>query len=207
MIRVILVDDHHITRAGVIALLEREPDIEVVADFDSGRDLLSHLDKLKPDVLLLDMAMPGLSGIEIAAMIHDSGLEIKILVLSAHANYDYVKQMLDIGVSGYLRKDETVEMIAESIRGVARGETGWFSRSSYTALQKTRMFDFTEREIEVIKLLARGHTMLDISETLKISNNTVKTYARRIAKKIGVKSNREIMRWAWEQGFSKQENP
>lgn len=207
MIRVMIVDDHHITRTGIIALLKREADIRIVGDYESGHGILKNIEDQKPDVLLLDMTMPRLSGADIAEIVHEAGISTKILVFSAHANYDYIKEMLDRGVSGYLRKDETVEMIAEAIRGVSRGETGWFSRSSYTALQNTQRFNFTDREIEVIKLLAWGQTTPKMALTLKISENTVKTHTRRIAKKIGIKSNQEIMRWAWHQGFSKIKNP
>lgn len=127
-IRVLLVDDHPIIRSGIRMLLERAPDIVVVGETDRGDSVLSLVERLKPDVVLLDMEIHGKSGVQVASDLQEAGAPVRILVLSAYDDDQYISSVLAKGAAGYLTKDQAPEAIIEAVRGVARGEEGWFSR-------------------------------------------------------------------------------
>jgi DNA-binding NarL/FixJ family response regulator len=126
-IRVVLADDHPMMRTGIRNMLKRVPDIEVVGEAANGYDALKLAFSLEPDVLLLDMEMPGLKGVEVAEELEASGSEIPVLVLSAYEDRQYILGVLAHGAAGYLTKEEAPEAIVKAIRGVARGEQGWVS--------------------------------------------------------------------------------
>lgn len=126
-IRVVLADDHPLMRNGIRNLLNRAPDIEVIGEADNGYKALDLAFSLSPDVLLLDMEMPGLKGVEVAQELEASGSTIPILVLSAYEDKQYILGVLATGAAGYLTKDEVPETIVKAVRGVARGEQGWVS--------------------------------------------------------------------------------
>jgi DNA-binding NarL/FixJ family response regulator len=128
-IRVVLADDHPIVRSGIRGLLEREPDIAVVAETRDGVAALRLARDLTPDVLLLDLELPELSGVEVARRIRQDGSAARVLVLSAHDDEAHILGLLAHGAAGYLTKAEAPGRIVDAVRGVARGETGWFSQS------------------------------------------------------------------------------
>jgi YesN/AraC family two-component response regulator len=127
-IRVFLADDHPIARGGLRGLLEAAVDIEVVGEADDGTEALRLVQLIEPDVLLLDMEMPGLTGVEVAQQLRAVGSSVRILVLSAHDDPMYIKGLFGLGVEGYLVKEEILSTIVEAIRGVVQGEKGWVSR-------------------------------------------------------------------------------
>lgn len=127
VIRVILADDHSGVRSGIRHLLERQPDITVIGEGADGVEALQLAEKLSPDILLLDVEMPGMTGIEVAKHLKERASNIRILALSSYDQREYILQMLDNGASGYLVKDEAPELLIDAVLGVSRGETGWFS--------------------------------------------------------------------------------
>lgn len=127
-IRVILADDHVVVRIGIRNLLSRSTDISVIGEASNGVEAIQLVNELKPDVLLLDMEMPELDGVEVARRLRAAKAPVKILALSAYNDKQYILSMFDQGAAGYLTKDEAPEKIIEAVRGVAAGEQGWMSR-------------------------------------------------------------------------------
>ncbi len=127
-IRVLLIDDHPIVRAGIRMLLEKDSGIEVVGEADNGNQATSLVLKLNPDVLLLDMEMPGKNGVQVAQELNRMNAKVRILGLSAHDDPGYITSLLLNGAVGYLTKEEALDKIVDAVHGVARGETGWFSQ-------------------------------------------------------------------------------
>jgi DNA-binding NarL/FixJ family response regulator len=127
-IRVVLADDHVVVRIGIRNLLSRSPDITVIGEASNGVEAIQLVNELRPDVLLLDMEMPELDGVEVARRLRTTKAPVKILALSAYNDKQYILSMFDQGASGYLTKDEAPEKIIEAVRGVANGEQGWMSR-------------------------------------------------------------------------------
>jgi DNA-binding NarL/FixJ family response regulator len=202
-IRVLLVDDHPIIRSGIRMLLEQAPDIVVVGETDRGDDVLSLVDRLTPDVLLLDMEMPGKSGVDVARELQASGSPVRILVLSAYDDDQYISSLLSNGAAGYLTKEEALGRIVEAVRGVARGEDGWFSRraaAQIAALARKdsggSIQDLTEREEEVLEMLAQGWTNTRIANEMTVSERTVRFHLSNIYDKLGVSSRAEAIAWA-----------
>jgi DNA-binding NarL/FixJ family response regulator len=207
-IRVVLADDHPSLREGIKARLRAEPDVAVVAEAATGPDALRAVLDLVPDVVLLDMDMPGMSGLEVARQLAAEQSPARILVLSAHHNEEYVARLLDYGAAGYLTKSEPLETIVAAIRGVAAGEEGWLSRSVAASLIKSRRSRvpdsddpiglLSEREREVLEYLARGHGNQEIAEVLSISESTVKKHVNNIYFKLELSSRAELVAWCWQ---------
>jgi DNA-binding NarL/FixJ family response regulator len=196
-IRVLLADDHPIVREGIRKSLGTHKGIEIVGEASQGDAVLGMVEDLSPDVLLLDMEMPGLNGVEIARQLKQKGVSTRILALSAHNERHYIEGLLSIGASGYLLKGEVPEAIAEAIRGVASGENGWLSRkvaaqfSSIMEASEGIRSQLTPREIEILEGLVSGKTNKQIALKLDISDRTVEKYVASIYSKMGVSSRVE----------------
>ncbi len=196
-IRVILADDHPVARAGIRKFLEKEPDIQVVGEASNGDEAIQMVKELSPDVLLLDMEMPGMKGVEVARDLKEEHLGVRILALSTYDNKQYILGLLSNGASGYLIKEEVPETIIDAVRGVARGEQGWVSRRIAANLTHWMQFDsnegasLTEREVEVLRQLVSGKTNQEIAVVLGISYKTVEKHIDSIYAKLGVASRVE----------------
>jgi DNA-binding NarL/FixJ family response regulator len=202
-IRVMLADDHPIIRSGIRLLLEQAPDIEVVGETDHGSEVVPLVKELHPDVLLLDMEMPGKSGVDVAKELQESGAAVRVLVLSAYDDDEYIASLLATGAAGYLTKEEALNTIVDAVRGVARGEDGWFSRRAVAQIaalarkEQTRPgIDLTQREEEVLKMLTEGWTNLRMANALTVSERTIRFHLSNIYEKLGVSSRGEAISWA-----------
>lgn len=195
-IRVILADDHAAMRATIRKYLDNAPGIEVVAEASNGIEALQLIEKLAPDVLLLDMEMPRMTGIEVARQLQTARSSVRILALSAYDDWPYIQGLLDTGAAGYLTKSEVPELIIEAVWGVARGELGWIGRQvarqistrSSDSLKQPIQIPLTEREKAVLKLLADRKTNREIEQTLNLSTKLVETYLETSLAKLGVTS-------------------
>jgi DNA-binding NarL/FixJ family response regulator len=204
---VLLVDDHPVVRAGIRNLLEKAPDITVVGEANNGEEALSLVEKLAPDVLLLDMEMPGMNGNEVAVHLQASDSKVRILALSAHDDKQYIQELLANGAAGYLVKEEVPEAIVEAVRGVARGEQGWVSRrvaaqmSSWMRSDTEERMGLTGREVQVLKAVVAGKTNQEIGLSLGISEKTVEKHLEGVFTKLGVASRVEAAVHAVREGW------
>ena len=212
-IRIVLVDDHPIVRRGIRSMLEKADDLVVVGEADNGEDALHLVDHLTPDVLLLDMQMPGMTGLEVARRLSADGSAVRVMALSAHDDEQYIFGLLDHGAAGYLTKDEAPSTIVEAVRGVARGEEGWISRRVANKLVRRKRMALeaatsalSDREREVLRLMGRGHNNIRIAETLFISEGTVKNHVTHIYDKLNLRTRAEAVAWAWQHGMMEGED-
>lgn len=206
-IRVVIADDHPVVRSGIRNLLEREPEIFVVGEADGGEAALELARSQKPDVLLLDMEMPGMKGYEVAQRIRDECLPVAVLVLSAYDDREYIHNLLSLGVGGYLVKEEAPEAIVEAVRQVARGEQGWVSRrvmarmSTWIQTPDRPVYKLTPREQQVLERVVAGETNVEIARGLQISTKTVEKHLVMVFEKLGVSSRVEAAVLALREGL------
>jgi DNA-binding NarL/FixJ family response regulator len=198
LISVLLVDDHPLVRTGIRKYLTKEDDLCVVGEASDGNEALTLIEALDPDVILLDMELPGLNGVEVARQIQLLGWQVQILALSGYRDEQYIQGLLTTGIKGYMTKDEPLERIVAAIRGVARGEPGWISRKVLNEMSRctNKKGDFlqmglTRREAEVIKIVAGGKTNQEVAVSLGISEKTVERHVKVIFTKLGVVSRVE----------------
>lgn len=210
-IRIVVADDHHVVRSGVRAELQRQPDMEVVGEASTGEDALEIVRRLKPDVLVLDINMPGLSGIHVTEKLsesestqdsHAESWSPDILILSAYCEPEYVYSIFAAGAKGYLLKDEPPHRIVSSVRQIVRGEPALslpVQKVLLTRSSNKEIHDLSPRELDVLKLIARGHTNEEIAEILFIAIGTVKNHVANIYRKLpNVRTRSEAVAWAWE---------
>lgn len=206
-IKVILADDHPVVREGIRNLLEQSLDISVVGETSDGKEVLHLVEELNPDVLLLDMEMPGMGGNEVAQQVRESGLPVHILALSAHSDSRYIRGAMINGVSGYLLKEEVPSLILDAVQGVSRGEEGWVSRrvaaqmSSWVGGNESDQVQLTEREKSVLYGVLDGKTNKEIGFELNISEKTVEKHLETIYPKLGVSSRVEAAVFAVREGL------
>lgn len=207
-IRVILADDHPVVRTGIRTLLQQADDIVVVAETGNGNDVFRLVEQLSPDVLLLDMEMPGLSGVEVAMRLKEQAAPVRVLALSAYDDEEYIRNLLLHGAAGYLTKEEAIESIIDAVRGVSRGEEGWFSRRAIAQLSALTRHEsnspakeLTKRERDVLGLVVAGKTNLEIGHALGISEKTVEKHVGAVFTKLQVSSRVEAAVLAVQQGW------
>lgn len=211
-IKVLLADDHPPLRAGMRARLEQEEDITVIGEASDGREALKLAKALQPHLLVLDMEMPEMTGLEVATQLQEDGEAIRVLVLSAYEDPEYITKLLESGaVAGYLTKSESLDTIVAAVRGVSKGEEGWLSREVAAALMKQRrspsrkvdssLQQLSRRELEVLQLIAKGFNNMQIGEELFIAESTVKKHVSNIYMKLELNTRAEVTAWAWKNGI------
>lgn len=208
--RILIADDHAILREGVRALLATADDIEVVGEASNGREAIDLAQKLEPDAILMDVAMPGLGGLEATLEIRRLVPHAKILVLSQYGEPEYVRRFLKAGVSGYVLKKAAGADLLSAIRAVMRGGLVLDPDVARTALQETGTPDvaeepnayesLTDREKQVLKLVAEGHTNKEIADLLGISVKTAMSHREHVMLKIQVHNRTELVRFALRHG-------
>jgi DNA-binding NarL/FixJ family response regulator len=205
-IRVLVADDHTIVRQGLVGILKASPDMEVVAEASDGSEAVQMSLKTKPDVVVLDVSMPRLSGIEAARRIHEALPAARILVLTMHDDEEYILKMVRAGASGYLLKDGAASELLAGIRNLKAGKTH-FGPHAAKALEEAFARDrpsepadpyerLTDREREVFQLVVEGKTNAEIGEMLFISAKTVDNHRTRLMEKLGLHSAAEVIRYA-----------
>jgi len=213
LIRVVIADDHPIVRDGIANELSRHSDIEVVGQAVDGDETLIVTRDFNPDVLILDVNMPGKRASDIIKEVLNFSYPPKVLVVSAFGDIEYVLTMLKAGATGYLLKDEEPLTIANGVRSVARGET-ILSPTVATSFVAATVHDtsrkefslLTNREREILNLVARGNNNEVISEALSISMGTVKNHVSSLYEKLDLRSRAEVVAWAWENGIVRKDN-
>jgi DNA-binding NarL/FixJ family response regulator len=208
---IVLADDHHLVRQGLRALLEAEPDLSIVGEAADGLKAADLVDRLKPDVLVADLMMPGLSGLEVARLVTKRSPGTKVVVLSMHANEGYVLEAMRNGANAYVLKDGTADDLVRAVREVAAGRR-YLSppltlRAIESYLQKAEAtpldpYDtLTTREREVLHLAAEGHTNAEISSRLFISPRTVEVHRANLMRKLDLHNQTELVRYALRRGI------
>lgn len=193
-VKIMIADDHSMIREGLKQLLELEGNFEVIAEACDGVECLEKLLTVKPDVLLLDINMPNMNGLEVLQKMKDKRMKVKVLVLTVHNEVEYLLKAVNIGVNGYLLKDSESAELKKAILAVVNGDD--YIQPSLIPLLNAKMIDIdndsvkieklTRRELEVLKLLAIGKYNKEVAEELEISERTVKNHVSNIFKKIGV---------------------
>jgi len=193
-VKIMITDDHSMIREGLKNLLELEGDIKVIAEAENGQECLDKLATVKPDVLLLDINMPIMNGLEVLAALRERRIRVKVLVLTVHNEVEYLLKAVDIGVDGYVLKDSESSELKKAIFSIASGEN-YIQPSLIPALNakmieknddEAKIDELTRREIEVLKLLSVGMYNKEIAENLDISERTVKNHVSNIFKKLEV---------------------
>ena len=205
MIRLLLADDHRVVLDGLCTRLEQEPDLEVVGRAHDGEQAVEMAVDMLPDVVLMDVSMPRLNGLEAAAAMQVRCPGVRVLILSMHDNREYVREALERGVAGYVLKDVSMEEMVRAIHAVHDGGTYISSGASQALLADTlrgeKSGSLTPREEEVLRRVARGRTSKEIARELNISVRTVETHRQNIKGKLGLSCTADLTRYAMEKGW------
>ena len=208
-ISVVLGDDHHLVRAAIIGLLSQHPDIRVIGEGDSGARVLDLVTAHKPDIVLMDLAMPGMSGLEAARQLSERRSPSKVIALSSHTEAKWIRQALQAGVRGYVLKTETADNLGLAISTVHRGRP-WFSAPVEEVITQLSLDPalaeidpiarLSPRQRMVLQLIAEGHTNKSIAATLQISESTVDSHRTQLMRRLDAHDVAGLVRFAIQEG-------
>lgn len=212
IIRVILADDHLVVRSGLKTILSSARDITVVGEASDGQQAVDLVTRFRPDVVVMDLSMAKLDGISATRLVVAADVPTKVLVLTMHSEEEYLLTALEAGASGYLVKSAAERELVDAVRALAHGDmyvqpraarvlSGRVRRNTPGAIDEARLELLTDREREVLRLIAEGYSAPDIGHQLGISSKTVDTYKQRITEKIGVSGRPEYVRFALRVGL------
>jgi two-component system, NarL family, response regulator NreC len=215
-IRIVVADDHTLVRAGLVSLLQVQSDLELVGEAANVSEVVERVDHLNPDIVLLDLSMPGGGGLAAISEVRKRGHATRFLALTMHDEPSHLLSALAAGVSGYLLKTTDLSELGTAIRAVAKGRTyvaaslqdpGLWEALSTRSRQRATGGEATlsPREKQVLKLLALGHTYRGIADQLHLSEKSVETYRTRLAEKLGIRSRAALVRFALDTGMLDQE--
>lgn len=219
-IKVLVADDQNLFREMLVGMLSMEEDIEVVAEASQGRDALDKIRAFRPDVVLIDINMPELDGIQVAEMVKKEFDKIKVVMLTGYSQEDYIFEALQKGASGYLSKDISAEKVKEAIRTVYQGESLLEAKITTKLIREfvkiqgsekiiepqemqgdTKNIPLTKRETEILRLIARGMSNVEIGKKLFISEHTVKTHVGNLLRKLSLSDRVQAVLYAVERGI------
>jgi two-component system, NarL family, response regulator NreC len=209
-IKIIIADDHQLFREGLVNLLSSANDIEVIDQAKDGKEAVAKALKLKPDVVLIDIGMPVMSGIEATRMLKNEMPKLKIIAVSMHSDMQYIKGILEAGADGYLLKNCTYRQLTEAIVSVHEGKKILSDEITNLVIKdyleptetiQDGFSDLSEREIEILKLFAEGESTREIADKLFISVKTVGTHKQHLFEKLNFKSNADIIKYALKKGL------
>ncbi len=209
-IRVMLADDHTVLRDGLRSLLESQADITVIGEAANGRDAVREVEKLRPDVVVMDIAMPDLNGIEATRIISDRWPEVRVVMLSVFSDAEYIYRALQAGASGYLLKSSAGREVVEAVRTVHLGRRYLSDKITETMVDeyvrqrqsKSPLEGLSPRERQILQLAAEGKTIPEMAELLSLSPRTVETYRARLMEKLGIKDLRGLIVFAIKHGIT-----
>ena len=212
-IRVLLADDHAVVRDGLRALLDLEKDISVIGDATDGRQAVSEAGRLRPDVVVMDIAMPGLNGIEAAERICEANPEVRVLILSMHANAEYIYRALHAGARGYLLKESAAVEVADAVRALYAGRRYFSHKISDILVDDyvrehrpvSPLESLSLREREILQLIVEGKTSAEAATQLALSVKTVETYRSRLMHKLGIGDLPALVKFAIQHGITSLE--
>ena len=214
--KILIADDHGVIRAGLRALLSGLPEIEVVGEAVDGRDTLKKAIELKPDIVIMDLSMPEMGGLEATRQLTQLAFEIQVLILTVHEDESLLKEVIRAGAAGYIIKRAVEDELIHAIRVVARGDMYvhpsmtralFHNPSSSTSTKGSEVETLTSREIEVLRLLAKGYTNRQIAEQLGISPRTAEGHRANLSGKLGIHSRVELVEYAQRHGLLKLNEP
>jgi DNA-binding NarL/FixJ family response regulator len=207
-IKVLIVDDHAIMRDGIRALLSVNDDIEVVGEASEGKEAIKKVDQLKPDVIVMDIAMPGMDGMEATRLMVKGNSRIKVLILTQHDNKEYILSAIKAGAAGFVPKRAMGSELVSAIRAVSRGDSVLYPSVASALIEDYRQrseldpYDrLTAREREILKLIAEGHTSQEIADMLVISLKTVLGHRTKIMEKLDIHNRTELIKYAMRKGL------
>jgi DNA-binding NarL/FixJ family response regulator len=216
MINIVLADDHQVVREGLKALLGTELDFNIIGEAGDGLETVDLVEKLHPDVLVLDLMMPGINGLEVTRQLNKKCPETGIVILSMHSNEAYVMEALHSGAKAYILKESPPEELLRAIREVMAGQCYLSSPLSENAIaaytRKTGITssdpfnELTAREKEIFRLAAQGHSNTEIASCLYISPRTVETHRTNLMSKLGLRNYAQLMQFAMQQGLISPQN-
>ena len=204
--KVLIADDHGIVRSGVKLLLDRQPDIDVVAEAEDGVDAVEKVIQLRPDVAVLDVSMPRMTGLQATHEIKQQAPDTQVLILSMHDDERYLFEALRAGAAGYVLKRAADQDLVDAVRAAGRGEPFLTASAQQTLIRDflergEQPAELTPREQEVVKLIAEAHTNKEIAEILHLSEKTVESHRGRVLQKLGMRDRVELVRYAIRQGL------
>jgi DNA-binding NarL/FixJ family response regulator len=205
-LRVLIADDHGIVRSGVKLLLDRQPDIEVVAEAEDGVEAVAKTIEFRPDVAVLDVSMPRMTGLQATHEIKQQTPDTQVLILSMHDDERYLFEALRAGAAGYVLKRAADQDLVDAVRAAGRGEPFLTASAQQTLIRDfldrdSEPQELTPREQEVVKLIAEAHTNREIAEILHLSEKTVESHRGRVLQKLGMRDRVELVRYAIRRGL------
>jgi DNA-binding NarL/FixJ family response regulator len=214
--RILIADDHQMLREGLRAILEKDPEIEVIGEASDGRSAVAMARELRPDVVVMDIGMPDLNGVEAARQIKAENPVVKVIALSRHSDRRYVLRMLEAGASGYVLKSGAYDELRRAVQAVRGGSSYLSPRITGLVIdahlrpnlqpESASTRSLGPRELEIVQLLAEGQTSPQIARKLHISTRTVESHRHNIMKKLGVHSLAEITKYAIREGLTSIED-
>ena len=211
-IRILLAEDHRIVRDGLRMLLQSEPDLVVVAEAENGREAVARAKETHPDVAVLDISMPEMSGLEATRLIKAESPQTQILILTMHESDEYFFRALEAGASGYVLKKAATQDLIDAARAVARGEAflypsvakkliGDYVRRAESGTEQSGYATLSEREREVLLLLAQGVSNQEIADRLAITSSTLQTHRAHVLEKLGLRTTADLIKYAVQHGL------